>query len=86
MNFTVNRLLDDPRISKQPLKFLPYIENKKAGIDVVLESQLKGISQLPEYYKSKYHIAPGKTMKVSIEDLDAFLGTRSKEDDSSEHE
>ena len=86
LNFTVNRLLDDPRISKQPLKFLPYIENKKAGIDVVLESQLKGISQLPEYYKSKYHIAPGKTMKVSIEDLDAFLGTRSKEDDSSEHE
>lgn len=84
LNFTVNGLLSDPRVSKQPLKFLPYIENKCAGIDVVLESQLKGLSQVPEYYKSKYHIAPGKTIKVSIEDIDDFLGI-SKEQDEEEH-
>lgn len=84
LNFTVNGLLSDPRVSKQPLKFLPYIENKCAGIDVVLESQLKGLSQVPEYYKSKYHIAPGKTIKVSIEDIDEFLGI-SKEQDEEEH-
>lgn len=84
LNFTVNGLLSDPRVSKQPLKFLPYIENKCAGIDVVLESQLKGLSQVPEYYKSKYHIAPGKTIKVSIEDIDDFLGI-SKEQEEEEH-
>lgn len=85
LNFAVNRILSDPRISKQPLKFLPYIENKKAGIDVVLESQLKGVSQLPEYYKSKYYVAPGKTMKVSIDDIDSFLG-KSNNRDGEEHE
>ena len=85
LNFAVNRILSDPRISKQPLKFLPYIENKKAGIDVVLESQLKGVSQLPEYYKSKYYVAPGKTMKVSIEDIDSFLG-KTNDRDGEEHE
>lgn len=85
LNFAVNRILSDPRISKQPLKFLPYIENKKAGIDVVLESQLKGVSQLPEYYKSKYYVAPGKTMKVSIDDIDTFLG-KTNNRDGEEHE
>ena len=85
LNFAVNRILSDPRISKQPLKFLPYIENKKAGIDVVLESQLKGVSQLPEYYKSKYYVAPGKTMKVSIDDIDSFLG-KANNRDGEEHE
>ena len=85
LNFAVNRILSDPRISKQPLKFLPYIENKKAGIDVVLESQLKGVSQLPEYYKSKYYVAPGKTMKVSIDDIDSFLG-KTNNRDGEEHE
>ncbi len=85
LNFAVNRLLSDQRVSKQPLKFLPYIENRKAGIDVVLESQLRGISQLPEYYKSKYYVAPGKTMKVSIEEIDLFLNPEASKD-GEEHE
>ena len=86
LNITVNRLLSDERVSRQPLKFLPYIEDKKAGIDVVLESQLKGLSQIPEYYKSKYYISPGKTMKVSIEEIDAFINPDRSDKDGIELE
>ena len=70
----VKRILDDSRIKKQPLKFLPFIEERASGIDVVLESQLRGISQLPDYYKSKYEIAPGKTMQVNINTIEKFIG------------
>ena len=86
LNITVNRLLSDERIRRQPLKFLPYIEDKKAGIDVVLESQLKGLSQIPEYYKSKYYISPGKTMKVSIEEIDEFINPDRSDKDGIELE
>ena len=73
LNLLVSNLLKDDRVRRQPLKFLPYIEGKYAGIDVLLESQLKGISQLPEYYKLKYSIAPGKTMNARIDNIDSFI-------------
>ena len=73
LNLLVSNLLKDDRVRRQPLKFLPYIEGKYAGIDVLLESQLKGISQLPEYYKIKYSIAPGKTMNARIDNIDSFI-------------
>ncbi len=73
LNLLVKNILQDERVRRQPLKFLPYMEGKCAGIDVLLESQLKGIAQLPEYYKSKYNIAPGKTMNVRIDQIDNFI-------------
>ena len=44
----VNQILQDEKIKKQPLKFLPYIEKSCSGIDIVLESQLKGIEHISE--------------------------------------
>lgn len=70
----VMTILEDERVSRQPIKLLPFMEGKYAGIDAVLESQLKGISQLPDYYRSKYHISPGKTLNVRINDIDSFIG------------
>ena len=70
----INHLLTDEKIKKQPLRFLPYMERNCAGIDVVLKSQLKGITQLSEYYKSKYDILAGATVKVNIDTIDSFIG------------
>lgn len=69
----ISQLLKDEKIKKQPLKFLPYIERSCSGIDVVLESQLKGIEQLPEYYKTKYCIAPGKIITADVTNIDDFI-------------
>lgn len=79
LNGLVVRLLQDPKVKKQPLKMMPFIENNVSGIDVVLESQLKGISQLSEYYKTKYEIAPKKTMYVNIENIEGFVAGLPKE-------
>ena len=73
MNLLIKNILADEKVRRQPLKFLPYIEGKCAGIDVVLESQLKGISQLPEFYKQKYNIAPKKTMNARIDRIENFI-------------
>lgn len=75
LNLLVKNLLKNESVKRQPLKFLPYIEGKSAGIDVLLESQLKGISQLPDYYKAKYDIAPGKTINVRIDQVDNFINS-----------
>ena len=69
----ISKILTDENIKKQPLQFLPYIEKDLAGIDVLLTSQLEGLKQLPEYYKSKYEIAPGKTLRVNIETFNDFI-------------
>lgn len=76
LNLLVKNILKDERVRRQPIKFLPYMEGKCAGIDVLLESQLKGISQLPEYYKTKYSITPGKTMNVRIDQIDNFINSK----------
>ena len=73
LNLLIKNILADEKVRRQPLKFLPYIEGKCAGIDVVLESQLKGISQLPEFYKQKYNIAPKKTMNARIDRIENFI-------------
>ena len=70
----ISKILTDENIKKQPLQFLPYIEKDLAGIDVLLSSQLEGLKQLPEYYKSKYEIAPGKTLRVNIDTVNEFNG------------
>ncbi len=69
----ISKILTDENIKKQPLQLLPYIEKDLAGIDVLLTSQLEGLKQLPEYYKSKYEIAPGKTLRVNIETFYDFI-------------
>ena len=76
LNLLVKNILKDERVRRQPLKFLPFMEGKCAGIDVLLESQLKGISQLPEYYKTKYSISPGKTINVRIDQIENFINTK----------
>ena len=73
LNLIVGKLLKNEKISTMPLKFLTFMEGKAAGIDVLLEGQLKGISQISEYYKEKYSVAPGKIMNTRIEDIDNFI-------------
>lgn len=80
----IGKLLSNENIKKQPLKFLPFIEKNASGIDVLLSSQLEGMHQLPDYYKSKYHIAPGKTLRANIDTLQEFLEP-SKQEEIQEH-
>lgn len=68
----VNQILQDEKIKRQPLKFLPYIEKNCSGIDIVLESQLKGMEQLSEYYKSKYNVS-GNVLEVDIASISEFI-------------
>ncbi len=68
----VNQILQDEKIKKQPLKFLPYIEKNCSGIDIVLESQLKGIEHLSEYYESKYNIS-GNILEVDLTTITDFI-------------
>lgn len=73
LKVVIDEILKDEKIKRQPLKFLPYKEKDSVGIDVLLESQLKGISQLPDYYKSKYSISPGKTLRADVSAIDNFI-------------
>lgn len=73
LGMLVGRMLNDERVRRQPLKFMPFIEKNATGIDVVLESQVKGISKVHEYYECKYDISLGKSYKVNIETIDQFL-------------
>lgn len=69
----INQLLQDEKIKKQPLKFLPYVERLCSGIDVVLESQVKGIEQIPEYYKTKYGVSAKEIIQVNVANIDEFI-------------
>lgn len=73
LTMLIGRLLNDERVKKQPLRFMPFIEKSAVGVDVLLESQLKGISKIHEYYESKYFISPGKSYKVNVESINQFL-------------
>ena len=69
----ISKILEDEKIKKQPLQFVPYIEKDLAGIDVLLSSQLEGLNQLSNYYKTKYQIAPGRTLRVNIDLVKEFI-------------
>ena len=58
---------------EKPLKFLPYVERLCSGIDVVLESQVKGIEQIPEYYKTKYGVSAKEIIQVNVANIDEFI-------------
>lgn len=73
LNLLISNLLKDEDIRKQPLKFLVFMEGKKEGIDVLHEDQLKGISQLSNYYKEKYLITHSKTMNIRIDNIESFI-------------
>ena len=73
LNSIINKLNKNENIANLNLKFLAFIEGKASGIDVLLEEQLKGISQISEYYKEKYSIAPGKIMNTKIDSIDDFI-------------
>ncbi len=73
LNLLISNLLKDENIRMQPLKFLVFMEGKKEGIDVLHEDQLKGISQLSEYYKEKYLISHSKTMNVRVDNIENFI-------------
>lgn len=80
LGMMINRLLSDEKVRKQPLKFIPYVEKHSTGIDVLLESQVKGIAQIVDYYRAKYEIAPIKSLKIDIDNIDAFLQPEKIED------
>ncbi len=73
LGILVGQMLNDEKVRRQPLKFMPFIEREASGIDVVLESQIKGISKIHEYYESKYDISLGKSYKVNVEKIEQFL-------------
>ena len=73
LDMTVRRLLEDNNVKRQPLKFIPYIEKESAGIDVLLESQIKGISQLAEYYKIKYNVISGRSLQANANMIEDFF-------------
>lgn len=75
LGMMINRLVADEKVKKQPLKFVPYIERNSTGIDVLLESQVRGISQIADYYRAKYEIAPTKTLKADINSVDKFISS-----------
>jgi len=74
LKWTIAQLLKDVEIKKQPLSFVPFIEGDFSGVDVLLQSQLDGLDKLSDYLKSKYYIAPGKTMKANIYAVGKFSG------------
>ena len=73
LNILISNLLKDEDIRKQPLKLLVFMEGKREGIDVLHEDQLKGISQLSNYYKEKYLITHSKTMNIRIDNIESFI-------------
>ena len=73
LNMVINKVLKDESIKAIPLKFLAFIESKASGIDVLLENQILGISQISEYYKEKYIVAPSMIMNTRIENLEDFI-------------
>lgn len=79
LGMLVGRILNDEKVRRQPLKFMTFIEKDATGIDVVLESQIKGISRINEYYKSKYDIPLGKSYKVNVERIEEFLEEKESE-------
>lgn len=81
LTMLIGRLLNDERVKRQPLRFMPFIEPSATGVDVLLESQIKGISKIYEYYESKYFISPGKSYKVNAESIDQFLEEKDKKEE-----
>lgn len=79
LGMMVGEMLNDEKVRRQPLKFMPFIEKEATGIDVVLESQIKGISKIHEYYESKYDIGLGKSYKVNVDKIDEFLEEKVEE-------
>lgn len=73
LRFCISRLLEDPNIKRQPIKFISFDEKEGKGIDVLLDSQMVGISRLGEYYKSRFYVAPGKTITLNVDNLGRFL-------------
>ena len=80
-----DRISNEEKVKNQPLKILPYMEGKYAGIDVLLKSQLEGILKIPAYYKAKYNVAPGKTKNVKIHEIDDFIGKELIDNGKQEH-
>ena len=73
LNLTISKILKDENINEMTLKVLSFIEGKKVGIDILMQDQIKGISQISEYYKEKYIVAPGKIMNVKIDGIEDFI-------------
>lgn len=79
LGILVGQMLNDEKVRRQPLKFMPFIEREASGIDVVLESQIKGISKIHDYYASKYDISSRKSYKVNVEKIEEFLEEKTSE-------
>lgn len=73
LNSIIEKLLLNSNIKKQPIRFLPYIEKNSAGIDVLLESQIKGISQIVDYYNYKYDVDDTQFLKINLDKIEDFL-------------
>lgn len=73
LKMMIYRLKQIESIGKQPIKFIPYMEKGKTGIDVLLESQYEGLKQLPDYYNTKYNLVHGKGLQADANAIDEFL-------------
>ena len=73
LNSIVKKLLKNERLKELPLKILPFNEKKYSGIDILLESQIKEISQLSNYYKENYIVVSERVLKVRIDNIEQFI-------------
>ena len=73
LNLLISKILKDENINEMSLKVLAFMEGNKAGIDILMQDQIKGISQISEYYKEKYIVTPEKIMNTKIDGIDNFI-------------
>ena len=73
LNMIISKILKDENINEMNLKILPYMERKKSGLDILMQEQIKGITQISEYYKEKYIVIPEKIMNTKIDSIETFI-------------
>ena len=73
LKYIKDGLLKDPKIKKQPIAILPFIEGRYSGMDIVLGSQLEAIRNLPMFYEQNFYVVPGKILKANSTSLQDFL-------------
>lgn len=79
LNRLKNVLENRIKRTNQPIEILTFIEGIYSGFDVVLNSQIIGITQISAYYDSKYNILNKKGFTVYSNSIDEFCFHKDKE-------
>ncbi len=71
--FLRNSLKGRTELKNQPIELISYTEGDASGIDVLLETQLDAVRQIPSYYQTKYYIKKGTSITVQKKNLKEYL-------------